>query len=399
MYNLKPVVTPSWFAEAIVYHILVDRFAGYRTGLDWKKPRFLGGNLQGVSEKIPYLSDLGINTIWLSPVFKTTAYHGYHITDFFHTDTRFGTLKDLKDLIALAHKNNIRVILDFVPNHCSHRHPFFTEAIRNRHSQYRKWFYFNPFTNNYLCFLHHRDLPKINLDHPPARDHLTGAARHWLALGVDGFRLDHAIGPSHHFWRFFRKEVKSVNPEAVLIAEAWLDGVSFNTLPSLRIRNKYLRWLFRFNQWDIVNEYTGEMDGALDFHFRHRITEYIAWKPEPDQFSAQLEKAVRDYALHFPDGFYRPTFVDNHDMNRFLFDAGQDRDRLRRALRFQFSLPQPPILYYGTETGLSHQEPVSFDVAYSDIQVRKPMPWEHPDEEMIAFCRDLIRERKLSGLH
>jgi glycosidase len=399
MPGLKAVTRPSWFAEAIVYHILVDRFAGYRTDGDWTRPRFLGGNILGVTDKIPYLSDLGINTIWLSPVFKTTAYHGYHITDFYHTDSRFGSQSELKDLIALAHRNNIRIILDFVPNHCSHKHPYFAEALGNRWSKYRKWFYFNTFNNDYLCFLHHRDLPKFNLDFPPARDHLTGAALHWLSLGIDGFRLDHAIGPSHRFWKSFRNEVKTINPEAVLIAEAWLEGVSFNALSSLRIRNKYLRWLFRFNPWDVVNEYTAEMDGALDFHFRHRITEYIAWKENPEQYRVLLEKTIHDFGRHFPDGFYRPTFVDNHDMNRFLFDAGQHREKLMQALRLQFSLPQPPILYYGTETALSHNEPVSWDIPFSDIQVRKPMPWEHHDTEIFSFCRELIRKRKISGLH
>ena len=96
----------------------------------------------------------------------------------------------------------------------------------------------------------------------------------------------------------------------------------------------------------------------------------------------------------FPQHYYLPSFIENHDMNRFLYDAGQDRQKLKQALRLQFSLPQPPILYYGTETGLTHQLPVKHDIHYSDVQARKPMPWNSLDYELIDYCRKLIRKRK-----
>jgi len=383
-----------WFRDAIIYHILIDRFAGYDLQIDWQKPVFMGGNLQGLAGKIDYLSDLGINTIWLSPVNQTTAYHGYHITDFRSVDERFGTEDDLRLLIDMAHEKNIRIVLDFVPNHCSWKHPLFQNALADRRNPYRKWFYFNPFTNTYLCFLHHRDLPKLNLDYPAARDHLIEAAKHWLSLGIDGFRLDHAVGPSHRFWKTFRQEVRSVNPEAVLIGEAWLEGVTLDMLGTIRIRHKYLRWLTRFRTSDIQRDYIGEFDGALDFYFRQCITGNIAWKDNPESFTETLTQAMLRQYRKFPSDYYLPSFIDNHDMNRFLFEAGQNREKLRIALRLQFSLPQPPILYYGTETGLSHEEPVSWDVPHSDVQARKPMPWQNLDREMIDFCQELIRKRK-----
>ncbi len=101
-----------------------------------------------------------------------------------------------------------------------------------------------------------------------------------------------------------------------------------------------------------------------------------------------------DHYRHFPAGYYLPSFIENHDMNRFLYDAGQNRDKLKAALKLQFSLPQPPILYYGTETGLSNNEPVSHKIPFSDIQARKPMPWESLDYDMIDYCKELIKERK-----
>ena len=103
---------------------------------------------------------------------------------------------------------------------------------------------------------------------------------------------------------------------------------------------------------------------------------------------------MREHYRSFPDHYYLPTFIDNHDMNRFLYDAGQNREKLMAALEFQFRLPQPPILYYGTETGLSHTESVSAHVPFSDLQARKPMPWHNLDNKMIAFVKDLITARK-----
>ena len=382
-----------WFRDAIGYHILVDRFAGYNQEINPEKPVFLGGNLIGIADKLDYLTELGINTIWLSPVYRTTSYHGYHITDYYATDRRFGSQNDLKRVIDKAHKKNIRVILDFVPNHCSYQHPFFQKALRNKKDNYRKWFYFTPFNNNYLSFLHFHDLPKINLDFPDARKHIIGAAKQWISLGADGFRLDHAIGPSHDFWKAFRKEIKSLNPEAVLIGEAWLEGIGPNMLKTIRIKHKYLRWLLKFKPWDIQREYIGEFDGVLDFYFRHRITEFIAWKENPDQFEHKLALQMSHHYQRFPENYFLPSFIDNHDMNRFLHDAGQNRDKLKRALKFQFSLPQPPVLFYGTECGLTHQDPVQWDVPFSDIQARQPMPWDSLDHELIDYCKELIRRR------
>jgi glycosidase len=383
----------SWFRHAVVYHIFVDRFAGYDPTLDPHRPIFLGGTIHGISEKFSYIKDLGINTLWISPVFKTTAYHGYHVTDFYSTDERFGTGDDLKQLIDKAHRNNIRIILDFVPNHCSRKHPYFRKALEDKQSAYRQWFYFDR-KNQYLCFLHHSDLPKINLDWPEARNHIIGAAKHWISMGFDGFRLDHAVGPSHDFWKAFNHEVKSVNREAVLIGEAWLEGISPVMYKTINIRNKLFRRFFKFNPWDIEREYIGEFDGVLDFYFRHRITEYIAWKEDMDKYKDTLAFQMKHHYQRFPENYYLPTFVDNHDMNRFLYDTGQNREKLKRALKFQLSLPQPPVLYYGTETGLSHHNPVRMDVPFSDLNARRPMPWDSLDYELINYCKELIWMRK-----
>jgi cyclomaltodextrinase len=206
----------DWFHNAILYQVLIDRFAGVASQ-DRLRPEFLGGNLRAIAAKLPYLEELGINTLWLSPFCKTSAYHGYHVTDFLTVEPRFGTLEDLRALIACAHGTGMRIIADFVPNHCSHKHPFFQEARKDRQSRYFNWFIFPKWPDDYLCFLDVQELPKLNLDYPETRDHIVGAARYWLSLGLDGFRLDHVIGPKHAFWRYFRGEIKKDYPAAVLI--------------------------------------------------------------------------------------------------------------------------------------------------------------------------------------
>lgn len=386
----KPV---SWFSEAVIYHIVIDRFAGYQPHLSWRKPAFMGGNLKGIIDKADYLAELGVNTVWLSPLCSTSAYHGYHITDFYQAEPRFGSMEEVVNLLNTFHKKNIRVILDFVANHCAASHPYFCDAMNDRRSKYRKWFYFKKADNKYLTFLHYNDLPKINLNCPEAFRHITESAKFWLSLGFNGLRLDHVVGPSNLFWRAFSSEVKKQFPEAVLIGEAWLEGVRFRHLPTLGIQHKYSRWIFGLDPADVQLEYKNSLDGVLDFYFRHRITEFIAWKQDYLAYKGDLQRAMEKHYARFPAGFFLPSFIDNHDMNRFLFDCGQDLEKLKAALAFQFSLPQPPVIYYGTETGLSHTEPIGGDVPPYDLPARKPMPWSHLNYDLIGFVKQLIAQR------
>ena len=332
----------SWFWDAIIYQIFIDRFAGFPDITGWEKPKFLGGNLKGIIEKLDYLSDLGITTLWLSPFCQTSAYHGYHITDFYKVDPNFGTEEDLKELITSAHSKNMRIITDFVPNHCSAYHPIFQKAQKDKNSPFYNWFYFKKWPDDYLCFLDFKILPKFNLDNKQVSQHLIDSAKHWLSMGIDGFRIDHAIGLPHAFLKIFNKEVKAVNPEAVLIGEAWIAGMSFRNLKTIRIKNKYLRWLSGIRQESVEKEYYGELDGVLDFYFRDRIIEYIAWKEKPEDYTAVLHEKLLHHYRNFPDDYLLPDFIDNHDMSRFLFECGQNREKLKMALELQFSLSQPP---------------------------------------------------------
>ncbi len=387
--------TSSWFKDSIVYQILIDRFAGYDEGKAYDKPEFMGGNLSGIIEKMDYLHDLGINTIWLSPFYMTDKYHGYHVTDFFQVESKFGNIDVLKQLISTAHNRNIRIIADFVPNHCSNRHPFSIEAKQNIRSKYCNWFYFRRWPDKYLCFLQVKSLPKLNLNNRETLHHIIEAAKFWLDKGIDGFRLDHVVGPPVRFWKTFSKEIKSSFKDAVLIGEAWLSGIRYRDLKTLGLNNKILKWAFDFRQEDVQKEYVGILDGVLDFSLRDRLVEFIAWKENPGDHLGQLENLLKHHYGKYPPGYLLPNFIDNHDMSRFIFECGQSIEKLKLALEIQFSQPHPPIIYYGTETGLSHQKPVIINKPYADLEARHPMPWNNLNNELIDFCRELIAARKI----
>jgi len=384
----------DWFKNAIIYHILIDRFAGFASTENWDKPIFLGGNINGIIEKLPYLQNLGINTLWISPFYKTNTYHGYHITDFYQVDPHYGTAEDIKKLIKTVHKYDMRIIADFVPNHCSRKHPFFQDAQHNIKSEYGQWFYFTKWPHEYLCFLSVGDLPKINLNYPPARDYIIDAAKHWLNLGFDGYRLDHVIGPSHTFWEQFSKEIKKEYPCSILIGEAWMQGIKFNELRTINVRWKFLKWIFGASSDNLLKEYVLELDGVLDFILQKSLMENIAREntSKPKKLHAKVKRHYRKY----PDNYFLPTFLDNHDMNRFLFECKNDKEKLKQAATMQFSIDQPATIYYGTEIGMNQEKSMWEFPAHGDLQARQPMNWKQQDKELLSFYKKLITNKQKS---
>ena len=383
----------DWFKKAIIYHILIDRFAGYSSTKNWDKPIFIGGNLRGIIKKLPYLKKLGVNTLWISPFYKTSAYHGYHITDFYQIDPRFGTTEDLKKLIKTIHENNMHIIADFVPNHCSKNHPFFKDAQNNKNSGYKKWFYFTNWPSDYLCFLSINDLPKINLNYPPAREHIINAAKYWLSYGLDGYRLDHVIGPSHDFWKQFNYEIKREYPQVVLIGEVWMLGIKFSELKTINIKWKLLKWLFGASSDSLLKEYVGELDGVLDFKFQEMIKAHIAWDAS-DWAKQKLYRKIKLHCKKYPDNYFLSTFLDNHDINRFLFECKNDKEKLKQAAEIQFSVDQPAIIYYGTEIGMSQEKSMWEFHSHGDLQARRPMNWKRQDNDLVSFYKKLIEQKK-----
>ena len=382
----------EWFGKAIIYHIFIDRFAGFKSEHAWNKPRFIGGNITGIIDKIPYLSDLGINTILLSPFYKTVSYHGYHIVDYFKIDPNYGTLNDIKNLIAIAASKNINIIIDFVPNHCSVKHPFFEEAVTDKKSPYHNWFFFKKWPEKYICFLHYKELPKLNLKNPETAGYIIDAADYWLSLGFKGLRVDHVIGLPVSFLKKFINYLNNKYPESVILGEAWGAGLSWKELKTVALPNKYWSWLRKMSQEELQLKYQSYLDGVLDFSFQQIITDELAYK-KTYEINSVHHKLTTHYS-RYSKKFFLPSFLDNHDTSRFLYKSGQKRNKLMSALEIQFQQTQPPIIYYGTESGLTHKKEVSPFNAFSDLQARRPMNWNKPDKELHAFVKELIYMRK-----
>ncbi len=385
-----------WWRDAIIYHILVDRFRrGGKSPLtgDPARPEFCGGNIQGVTESLSYLRRLGVNTLWLSPINCTAGYHGYHVTDFEDVEPRFGGMPAFLELLRAA-KPDFRILLDWVPNHVHRTHPFFLDAQRSTRSRYRDWFYFNR-RGGYRCFLDVTELPKLNLDHPEARRYIIQCALKWLDLGTDGFRLDHVLGPSLDFWREFQFAIKQRHPTAFLMGEALFTGVGPAHLVTLELPHKR-RHLQNAKHGrsvaaDVMREYVGVFEGILDFEFQGLMKRHVAHARKPLSAPAIQRKLDKHY-LSFPSETCLPSFLDNHDMDRFLFEARDNKARLRQAAEIQFRQTQPPIIYYGTEAGMSQSKPLQGP--YGDLVARQMMPWKNPDRAMFEFYQKLIRTRK-----
>jgi cyclomaltodextrinase / maltogenic alpha-amylase / neopullulanase len=346
---------PGWAEKAIIYQIFVDRFnpgqgRSWVSQTDLKKP--FGGTLQGIIEKIPFIKSMGFNTIWLTPFFASPTHHGYDTSDYYQIHPRLGSMEDFLELLIVAHQHQIRVMLDFVANHCSSEHPFFRDAVVNPESPYHEYFVWKKWPD-YECFYNVRTMPKLNLSYgSPAREYLLNCAQYWLEKGVDGFRLDYAHGPEQDFWVDFRRTCAAVNPKVWTFAEI-------------------------VQPPDVQASYADGVGGVLDF---------LACQALRLTFGQQewsLEKFaafIQTHFEYFPKDFSLPAFLDNHDMNRFLVTTEQSKKLLKLALFVLYTLPGPPIVYYGTEVPLSQRQSIHTKGAQGFDEARLPMEWDAVDK-------------------
>ncbi|HZG69176.1 MAG TPA: alpha-amylase family glycosyl hydrolase, partial [Herpetosiphonaceae bacterium] len=373
-YHVDREHVPAWIRDAVIYHIFVDRFYPGE-GRSWNDAStfndFWGGTLRGIIEQLPYLEELGVTCLWLSPVFPSPSHHGYDATDYFHVEPRLGTDDDLRDLLALAHARGMRVLLDYVANHVSNEHPAFRKATSDPTAPERAWFTFGKWPEEYRSFFGVRSLPQIDNEHLAARRHIIDGARYWLEQGADGFRLDYANGPTHGFWTQFRAETRAVEPESFTVGEI-------------------------VETAELQRSYQGRLDGVLDFLLLQQMRAFFAFDiGSPRTFDTFLRRHLE----FFPADFVLPSFLDNHDMNRFLWVVRGDTRRLRLAALCQMTLPHPPIVYYGTEVGLSQRRDLQYpDGSRRMEESRTPMPWgDEQDAGLLAFYRRLIALRRAHG--
>ena len=246
---------PSWAANKVIYQIFPSRFASHKPVKDsvWYQAPIgpktdLGGSLKGITDHLDYIRDLGVDVIYLTPIFRSNSTHKYDTIDYYTIDPSFGTEEDLKELVDRAHEMGLRVIMDGVFNHTSPDFFAFADLVKHQEeSAYKDWYYVDRFPlcripglHNYKCFGYFWGMPKVNLRCKAAAKYFTDVALHWLRrTGMDGWRLDVADEIGHDFWRSFRKAVKAEFPEALIVGEVWHHAPDF----------------LQGDQWDSVMNY------------------------------------------------------------------------------------------------------------------------------------------------
>ena len=358
---------PDWTRDAVIYQLMVDRFA--RPDGDLPRPgpstALYGGTLDGVRAKLDHIASVGCNTIWLTPIHKSPSHHGYDHEDFFQVEERYGGESALKQLIDAAHARGMRVLLDFVPNHTGRGHHLFRDAI-NHGGDAADFYRFWQWPHYYRCFYDVISLPEMDTGSRRVQDYLVDAARHWVTeYGADGVRCDHAVGVDPSFWVELRRGLREVKPDALVLAEA----------------TGQFAWLAR---------YAGRIDAIFDFDFAHVVRDTFArGSMKLADFAAWLD--AHDDA--FP-GLALATLLDNHDMNRFLWMAGGDARRLKLAATLLMTLPGMPVIYYGTEVGLTQRH----DGVTENAEARLPMLWgDDQDKDLLSFFQRLGRLRHESA--
>lgn len=371
---------PEWVQDAIFYQIFPDRFANGDPDNDppnlmqWGSPPtswgFQGGDLIGIMQKFDYLIDLGINAVYLNPIFKATSNHRYNTMDYYQIDPKLGTLDDFHNLIELAHRNQVRIILDGVFNHCGRGFFAFNDVLENQeYSVYRDWFHIKNFpvdayswggATDYIGWWGMKSLPKFNTNNPKTRKYLLDVARYWIDHGADGWRLDvpNEINDDS-FWAEFRQVVKSTNSEAYLVGEIW---------------SADLRW---------VGE--GHFDGLMNYPIMEALAGLLATNTlDAAHFAEKVEGLLSFYPRENAYAMYIP--VDSHDTERILTKMGNNLDKTRLAYMFQFAYPGAPAIYYGDEIGL---------VGGKDPACRGAFLWEETrwNSELRNFLKTLVRLR------
>jgi glycosidase len=362
----SPPPPPNWVRDALCYHVMIDRFA--KSGETLPPPgdatALYGGTLDGIREHIDHIATLSCNVLWLSPVHQSPSHHGYDHEDFLAVEPRYGGDAALVRLVQAAHSRGMRVLLDFVPNHTGRGHHLFRDAIEkdgDDAAYYRFW----QWPHYYRCFGDVITLPELDTGDDRVQQHLVRAAQHWLtAYGVDGIRCDHVAGVDPAFWVELRRGLRQVKPESLVLGEA--TGVP--------------DWLAR---------YAGRLDAIFDFDLAYYLRQSLArGRMSAEAFAGWLDAHENAYP-----GLALATLMDNHDMNRFLWMAGGNAERLKLAATLLLTLPGMPVIYYGTEVGLSQRH----DGAMENAEARLPMLWGgDQDHEVLEHFQRLGRMRRES---
>ncbi|REJ15069.1 MAG: alpha-glycosidase [Caldibacillus debilis] len=370
---------PEWVKNTVWYQIFPERFANGNKENDppgtlpWASAEpasdnFFGGDLEGIIGKLDYLSDLGINGIYLTPIFKAASNHKYDTVDYFEIDPQFGDKKTFKRLVDECHRRGIRIMLDAVFNHCGFYFPPFQDVLKNgERSKYKDWFFIREFPvqtephPNYDTFAFTPFMPKLNTENKEVRKYLLEVGQYWVKeFDIDGWRLDVANEVSHQFWREFRKTVRRVKKDVYILGEIWHDAMP---------------WLGG-DQFDAVMNYPFSK-GALQFFAEEKI--------DGKTFSEMIQQVLFSYPEYI--NHFAFNLLGSHDTARIQNIAGFHQGKVKLLFAFLLSFPGSPCIYYGDEIGLTGE---------NDPGCRKCMEWDPRKQNLDLYrtVKKLIQLRK-----
>jgi len=384
----------DWSKGIVFYQIFPDRFADGDPSnnrlprgvygqeavlLNWDdKPEhpprgrdFYGGDLRGIINKLDYLADLGVDCLYLCPIFESPSNHRYDTLDYFKIDPQLGTEQNFEELVAQAHARNIKIILDAVFNHCSSDSKYFNGglhygegvgAAQSQESPYYRWFAFKKWPKDYDGWLGLSHMAEF-VECPEVEDFFigpTGVAIYWLKKGIDGWRTDVTRWITDEFWRRFHDAVRAVNLEAYLIAEEWEDATHY------LLGDTY--------------------DATMNYRFAWALHGFLAYdKITASELDDRLETWMRDTPP--PALLCQMNLIDSHDTWRAITACQGDVRRFKQMVAFQLAYAGAPMIYYGDEAGL--------DGDYAE-SARKAFPWDHIDQDFYGFYKKALAYRRQS---
>ena len=372
----KPFV-PRWVKDAIFYQIFPERFANGDPSNDppgtepWggepKSKNYFGGDLKGIIDHLDYISSLGVNTLYLNPIFQSNSNHKYTTDDYLKIDPAFGNEPTFQRLVDSCHARDIRIILDGVFNHTGTGFFAFNDIkVHGANSKYLKWYNVYslpvgpPGKPNYEAWWGYGDLPKLMTQNPEVRKYLYQVTEHWMKVGIDGWRLDVPNEIPHPFWIEWRKLVKSLNPEAYIVGEIWDDGAP---------------WLGG-----------DQFDGVMNYRFRAACLDFfVTGKKNAFEFDTSLAATRAMYSEDANCGMQ--NLLGSHDTERLLTLCRGDKEKMKLAWLFQMTYVGAPMVYYGDEIGM---------MGGKDPGCRGTMVWDKDkqDRDLLEFMKTLIRLRR-----
>lgn len=364
----RPAPVPSWWRDAIVYTIFVDRFRGYRNGNAWQRDTRAGGTLDGIRDAIPYLCDLGVSVLHLTPICESPSVHRYDAIDPRAVDPTLGGEAALARLLDDAHARGLRIVLDVPTTHVHRRFaPFRDVALRGEASPYYRWFHVHrwPFIEGPdPGYRHYQkgqwEEPLLATDEPEVQDEIVDWATHWIRRGADGVRIDAAADLPVPLLARIRAAVRATNPDAIVFGEV---------VPSA---------IDRFAPT--------ALDAATDFSHREALVGWLAG----DVNASRVEAVAARQRARGAASLHALGFTGTHDQPR-IATVTRDPALARLGLLATALGARVPLLYYGDELGLASTEARAFEDTWPD---RQPMPWDTGNSTTFALVRDALALRR-----